>query len=257
MRRSLFVPGLLLLPVLATGCAFHTTAEEWNGRVGADGKPIYFTSTTQVGANLLIIIPFLGRLAIDGMVEELTAEIRQKGGDHIQIVQGDSENYWYGFSPFTWIVSPVVSTLAAEYQPTEEQFRKDCATRRAKRIEDREMTAKVTGNVLYRERIAMPAKATIRLQLVQLFEPGELPAIIDDYGIFDPGNVPVPYELHYTPDDIDKTGNYAVQAEIHVEGKVMWKSTQEYKVITGGAPTTLDVVLTRVPDKEAGEAQQP
>src|SRR5262245_29292378 len=105
MRSQLAAILAAVLAVLFSGCAFHTTAEEWNGRVGPDGKPVYYTTATQVGANLLIIIPFLGHLEIPGMVDELTEEIQEKGGDDVRIVQGNSENYWYGFSPFTWIVS--------------------------------------------------------------------------------------------------------------------------------------------------------
>ena len=52
------------------------------------------------------------------MVDDLTANVAEIEGDRVRIVQGSSENYWYGFPPFTWIITPVVSTLTAEYQPS-------------------------------------------------------------------------------------------------------------------------------------------
>src|SRR5262249_48695063 len=155
--------------------AFHTTAEEWNGRVGYDGKPVYYTTATQVGANLLIIIPLLGHLDIAGMVDEVTEEIRQKGGDDVRVVQGNTENYWYGWSPLTWIISPVVSTLAAEYHPSPEQFKKDRQAHRNKYVDDNHLTGKVSGTVMYKERIAMQPRWTVRVQLVQVFEGDTIP----------------------------------------------------------------------------------
>ena len=70
---------------------------------------------------MLVLIPLLGDLSIDGLVDDLTEYIAEKEGDSVRIVQANSENYWYGYSPFTWIVSPVISTVAAEYRPSEEE----------------------------------------------------------------------------------------------------------------------------------------
>ena len=114
--------GLLLGSLLLSSCAFHSTATEWNNRVGPEGYPVFYSSTTKVGSKLLVAVPFLGRLGIDGMVNDMTSEIAGRGGDRIRIVQGSSENYWYGFPPFTWFLTPVVSTLSAEYRPSVEDM---------------------------------------------------------------------------------------------------------------------------------------
>lgn len=114
------VLALALIPLV--GCSFHSTARAWNGRVGADGAPVFYTSTTKVGFKFLVVIPFLGNLDIDGMVDDLTSEVQAAGGDHIRIVQGGSENYWYGFPPFTWILTPVISRVDADWRPTGEEF---------------------------------------------------------------------------------------------------------------------------------------
>ena len=36
----------LWLAILTSGCAFHSTATHWNGRVGSNGEPIFVKSTT-------------------------------------------------------------------------------------------------------------------------------------------------------------------------------------------------------------------
>jgi hypothetical protein len=120
MRRSILA---LLLPALLAGCAFHSTATRWNGLVGPDGEPVFYVATTKVGTNLLIAIPFLGGIGIDGQVDTLTRGLQERGGDRVRIVQGSTENYWYGFPPFTWILTPVVTTITAEFKPSIELFR--------------------------------------------------------------------------------------------------------------------------------------
>lgn len=119
MRRVL---PLLALSLVFASCTFHSTAKQWNRRVGVDGAPVFYTATDKVGLNVLIILPFLGSTGIDSMVAELTAEVERRGGDKVTIVQGSGENYWYGFPPFTWVLTPVVSTLTAEYQPSREEL---------------------------------------------------------------------------------------------------------------------------------------
>lgn len=116
---------VLLVPVLCGSCALHSTANEWNGLVDKSGKPVHLDSTTKVGFNFLIVLPFAGRTNLDGMVNDATKNIKKLGGNYVRVIQGNSENYWYGFPPFTWIITPVVSTLVVEYQPTEEALEEE------------------------------------------------------------------------------------------------------------------------------------
>ena len=107
---------LLFLVSLAPGCVFHSSATEWNGRVGENGEPVNITTTTKVGLKLLIALPFLGDMEIQGLVNDITADVKEKGGDKVRVFQAGTENYWYGFPPFTWIITPVISTVAADYE---------------------------------------------------------------------------------------------------------------------------------------------
>ena len=59
----------LLACALATGCTFHSTATHWNGRLGEDGKPIFVKTSTNVGMNLIIVLPVLGNTSIDEMLD--------------------------------------------------------------------------------------------------------------------------------------------------------------------------------------------
>jgi len=118
----IMLAGFLLI---LNGCAYHSTARNWNGLTGSDGNPTYYKTTTKVGFNLFVGIPFIGNNRIDGMIDTLTSEIAGAKGDHVRIVQGSNENYWYGFPPFTWILTPVLTTVAAEYTPDQTTYIKD------------------------------------------------------------------------------------------------------------------------------------
>ena len=120
--------AVLVLGLLSTGCTFSSTAKNWNGLKGTDDKPTYYMTTTKVGMNLLIVVPFLGDMGIAGLTRDLTAEIKETGGNDVRIVQGSSESYFYGWPPFTWVITPVVSTVSAQYEPNPEVYAKDQAT---------------------------------------------------------------------------------------------------------------------------------
>lgn len=114
----------LALFLLTTACSFHSTATRWNGMYDADGKPVFVKTTTNVGFNLLILLPILGNTTIDSMIDETTAEIANEGGSRVRLVQSGAENYWYGWSPFTWIITPVVTDIAIEYEPSQAEIDK-------------------------------------------------------------------------------------------------------------------------------------
>jgi hypothetical protein len=110
-------PSVFLACLLNGACAFHKTADQWNGLVGPAGAPVHLNSTTKVGINFVVFLPFLGKTGIAGMVEEATEEIREDGGNFVRVVQSTSENYWYALPPITWVLTPVVHSLVVEYRP--------------------------------------------------------------------------------------------------------------------------------------------
>lgn len=111
--------SLLLGPLLlGASCTFHSTATHWNGRVGTSGKPVFVKSSTNVAFNLAIVLPFLGRTSMDEMIDGTSNSIAENGGDKVRLVETGSENYWYGFPPFTWVFTPVITEIAIEYEPS-------------------------------------------------------------------------------------------------------------------------------------------
>ena len=88
----------------------------------------------------------------------------------------------------------------------------------------------LTGEVAYRERIALPPNAvlTVRLTDVSLADaPG---AVVAEQKIEPAGQVPIKFELRYDPAVVQPKMNYALQARITVDDKLWFTTDQRYAV---------------------------
>jgi uncharacterized lipoprotein YbaY len=108
-------------------------------------------------------------------------------------------------------------------------------------------TATVQVTVFYRERIAMPPNAVLIVTLADVSRADAPADTLAIRRIEEPGNVPIDVELTYDPSMIDERFTYAVRATIEVDGAMWWSSTQVHRVLTGGAPDHVEVMVTRVP----------
>lgn len=116
MHRLLLV-GLGSL-LLAGACTFHSTATQWNGRVGPDGRPVHMVTTTSYGVHLFVLMPLAGDTRAEALVEAATARIATSDSDRVRVVETESANYWYALPPITWFVSPVMGSVSIEYVPS-------------------------------------------------------------------------------------------------------------------------------------------
>jgi len=111
---------------------------------------------------------------------------------------------------------------------------------------------KVSGTVTYRERIALPPTALIKVQLVDVSR-ADAPAIVIGEQITQAAGkqVPFSFEIPFDPARIEASHTYAVQARIEQDGKLRFISDRHYAVITRGAPTHVDIVLRSVGSSSA------
>lgn len=117
------------------------------------------------------------------------------------------------------------------------------------RVAEMRPAGQVTGTVTYRERIAMPPDAVV-IVTVEDSSLMDAPAIeIGAHVIDSPGSVPVPYAVGYDPAEIVEGHTYTVRATISAGDDLLWTTDRAYEVITGGNPTTADLVLVQVPER--------
>ena len=107
--------------------------------------------------------------------------------------------------------------------------------------------SRVTGTVTYRERIALPPTAVIKVQLVDVSRADAPAIVLGEQVIQSAGKqVPFSFEIPFDPAKIEENYSYAVQARIEVDGKLRFISDRHYAVITRGAPTHVDLALRSV-----------
>jgi putative lipoprotein len=115
--------------------------------------------------------------------------------------------------------------------------------------------ASVTGNVVYRERMALPEEAVVTVQLRDVSLADAPAKVLDEQTIENPGQVPIPFEVQYDQSEIDERHTYTIYARIEDgQGNLMFTTTQSYPVITHDNPTEdVQVLVERV----AGPAPEP
>ncbi len=97
--------------------------------------------------------------------------------------------------------------------------------------------ASVTGQVIYRERIALQPDSVVTVKLVDVSRADAKATLLAEQRITNPGSVPVPFKLDYDPGVIDARMSYAVQAQIHdASKKLLWTTTEHIGVITRENP---------------------
>lgn len=109
------------------------------------------------------------------------------------------------------------------------------------------------GSVSYRERIALPKGATVKVQLLDVSLADAPSVTIAETVITPEGQVPVPYELHYDDAVIVANHSYAVAARIEVAGRLLFISTTRHAVLTGASGAT-DILVERVASSEPSPA---
>ena len=112
---------------------------------------------------------------------------------------------------------------------------------------DKDKYPAVSGTVTYRQRIALPPNAVVRVTLADVSLQDVAARVFTEIEIPTAGRqVPIPFRLTYWPERIEATHTYSVRAQIVVDGALFMTSITTYPVITGGAPTERTIVVEPV-----------
>ena len=113
-----------------------------------------------------------------------------------------------------------------------------------------------TGEVTYRERIALPPRAELWVTLVSL--PRATPVVSAAANVGPSGQVPLQYSLHVRSDVIATGGSYGLLAEIRSEGRTLFRNSQPVPVdVIAPLPTLILVNFSPDPPHDAPEQVLP
>jgi putative lipoprotein len=104
---------------------------------------------------------------------------------------------------------------------------------------------RVTGTATYRERIALPEGAMLRVTLLDVSLIG-VPERVVAEGEQPAGGVPVPFELAFAREEIDRERRYALRAALlGPDRRTLFATPTAVPVLTRGAPDAVELLLRR------------
>ena len=104
------------------------------------------------------------------------------------------------------------------------------------------------GEVTYRERIALDAKAVVTVELIQRASADEPYGVVASQTIQPRGRqVPISFRLSYPRSKIDRNRNYALQARIELDGKLLFTLADGVSVEPLATSGPVTIVLRSVP----------
>ncbi|MDU8944272.1 YbaY family lipoprotein [Ovoidimarina sediminis] len=114
-------------------------------------------------------------------------------------------------------------------------------------------TRTVDVTVSYRERIALPPKAEVQVE-IQDVSRADSPAEVLNFQRVAISRVPMTLRLVVDEDQIDERHSYTVRGSIYSGDQVLFRSTTATPVLTRGAPDDVDLLLVSATPSSAATA---
>lgn len=103
----------------------------------------------------------------------------------------------------------------------------------------------LAGRVSYRERIALPPGAMIRVQLVDVSRADAPARVLGESSFAAQGSAPFAFRIAYDPADIRPGHSYALQARITRADRLLFINTRRHAVF-GPGPDMTDILVEHV-----------
>ncbi|NJO22538.1 MAG: META domain-containing protein [Sphingomonadales bacterium] len=104
----------------------------------------------------------------------------------------------------------------------------------------------LSGEVFYRERVALPADAVLEVSLVDVTRPGGLGELVASMQVRPNRQTPIPFEIRYGDDEVDPRRSYAVRANILADGRLLFVNARPQRVLTHGHPNSVRILMSAV-----------
>ena len=137
-----------------------------------------------------------------------------------------------------WVFALMAGLFAAGCRPGEDGG-----------VDGQAATGSLSGTVLYRERIALPADATIVVRLEDVSRADAPADVVASQTIAADGRqVPIPFELDFAPERIEPNRRYALRAEIRAAGGELLFTTMTNRAVLepGAANEGIEILVQRV-----------
>lgn len=111
---------------------------------------------------------------------------------------------------------------------------------------DNSLMRVISGEVWYRERIALPPGAEVKVVLEDQSRMDAPAEVITDYTHVIDGAAPYEFRLVYSPDAIKEGMRYGLRATIKKDGKLMFTSTEHIDPFSAEPGEKVNIMVSRV-----------
>ena len=106
--------------------------------------------------------------------------------------------------------------------------------------------AEVSGTVTYRERITLLPGTQLRVTLNETTRADAPAQFIAETTVPDVIGVPIPFRIAFDSRWVDPKLTYTLRARIERDGRVLFANDAPVRVLTGGAPSQVEIVVVSV-----------
>jgi len=99
----------------------------------------------------------------------------------------------------------------------------------------------ITGTVFYRERIALPSRSVLSVELVELDRRGRRIRTVDSRRIAVGTQNRIAFDLRYDPRDLNPNRRYVVEARIRDDARTIMQNRTTYDVLTNPGAQHVDI----------------
>jgi putative lipoprotein len=113
---------------------------------------------------------------------------------------------------------------------------------------DNELMRVISGEVTYRERMALPPGAVVKVTLEDQSRMDAPATVLTDYTHNVDGAPPYSFRLVYDPSAIDERMRYGLRARIEHDGKLMFTSTEHIDPFAAAPGERITILVSRAGD---------
>jgi putative lipoprotein len=111
----------------------------------------------------------------------------------------------------------------------------------------------IEGSVLYRERMALPPNAEIRVSLEDVARMDVPSQVIATTRFVPEGGPPWAFRLQYDPQRLADKGRFVLRARIEADGRLLFINGDSIPAFGQGTAAPVQVLVSRVPGSRGGE----
>lgn len=117
MRKCFLGIFFLGLAILLNSCSSKYKMTDYEGLTTPYGKPLGHIHVSRLAFHLLGKFSVVGNASINKTTTDFLNEAKALGAKKVLIEHTERTSYWFGFPPFTLLITPVITSVSGTALP--------------------------------------------------------------------------------------------------------------------------------------------